>query len=468
MASEVKVKVGLESGALASGLTKVRAQFSEFRAGLNSSFGSLIAIGVIEQGLQRLVEKGSLITDLADRFGISTEALQRFGNVAEQDGSSLEGVAKALNKLTISRENAQRGLKETTDSFTSLGISLQQVKDSTPDQLFLLIADATKNASDQGTAYANVVKLMGRSAGDLFITLQRGSAEINQVGGSIGVLADETVRNLDQIGDELAVFKNRILVFGGALLTFFAKITGSIGESFGTALNTAERSIETLGKALKLASRGQFIEAGKSFFEGTKGNLDATLREVAQVRKSVGDAFKDVGKEAFGVGTGSGRKSNAPVARRSVPEDRETDAEKSKLEKLQNLREKLADIQRTAANEQLDAEAKINALIAQRAALLKSAAGEKDAEKKLEIEIKAAELGKEIFSDQKAFDASIDQKKNQAPSVAADSLARIGGGGRAAVTGADPLLREQKIQSEILKQIAKNTQAQDAIALKLK
>lgn len=468
MASEVKVKVGLESGAVATGLTKIKGQFAEFRSGLNSSLGGLLAFGAIEEGFRRLVEKGSRITDLADRFGVSTEALQRFGNVAEQDGANLESVAKAFNRLNVAREDALRGNKEATESFKAFGISAQEVASLSVEELFYKITDATTTAADRGTAYANVTKLMGRSAGELFATMERGTKAIREQGDALGVMSDETVRSLDKIGDELTGLKNRVFVFGGAFLTFFAKLAGAIGEVFGTALNTAERSVDTLGAALKLALGGHFIEAGKALASGVQDNLRATLKEAAEIRSGVANAFKDIGHEAFGLGSGSGKRVAEPAAKRVAAEERgPTAEEESRAKRIADLQERLAEIQRTSANDQLDTEARINALIQQRAALLQQAAGAKDAEKKLELQIKAAQIDKQIFDTQKSFEDRLDQKK-KAPSVAADSLARIGGGGGVSASGSDANLREQRAHTTLLKEIEKNTRATQAVELKLK
>lgn len=470
MASEIKVKVGLQGGAIGSGLTKIKAQFSEFRSHLNSSLGNLVAFGAIEEGLRRLIEKGSRISDLADRFGVSTEALQRFGNVAEQDGSSLEAVAKAFNRLTVAREDAQRGLKDSIDSFKGLGVSMEDIKNLSVEELFYKIGDAVANASDQSSAYANVTKLMGRSAGELIPTFQRGSAAIREEGQALGVLADETVRSLDKIGDELSALKNRLFVFGGAFITFFAKIGEAIGEGIGTTVNAVQRQIEVLGKAFDLSKQGHFIDAGRALASGLKENLRTTFHEEAEVLAAVKDAGADLLHEAFGVGAGS-RKIQAPEAKakRLAGEERDAtpDAE-ARVKRIAALREQLAELQRKAGNDQLDTEGKINALIEQRRELLKQAEAASDPEKKLKLQIDAANLAKEIFATQKQLDASL-EAKGRISSVAATSLRRIGGGtgGFEAGGGGNALLTEQKAHKEILKQIAANTKAKQEIALKM-
>src|SRR6266852_9916455 len=143
MASEVKGKVSLLSGAVQTGLTKVKAQFSEFRSELNSSFGNFLALGGILAGLGAVVRKGHEIQDVAERFGLSgSENLQRVTNVAQKQGATLEDVARAWNKREINRQKALDGNDEARKSFQDLGVSMQDVKRLSVEDLFNRIADA--------------------------------------------------------------------------------------------------------------------------------------------------------------------------------------------------------------------------------------------------------------------------------------------------------------------------------------
>ncbi len=467
MASEVKVKVSLLSGAVQTGLTKVKAQFSEFRSELNSSFGNFLALGGILAGLGAVVRKGHEIQDVAERFGLSgSENLQRVTNVAQKQGATLEDVARAWNKLEINRQKALDGNDEARKSFQDLGVSMQDVKRLSVEDLFNRIADATMGADDRGHAYAATVALMGRGAGVLYSTLEQGSKAIRGQGDAIGVMSDSAVENLDHVADTFLLVKNRALIFGGGVLIFFKGVAEAIGGAFGTAANVVERSISTMGAALKLAAHGHFIEAGKALASGTVDNARATLAELKALNKDTVTALKDSADTIGGRPTSAG--SHSRTTKRLLDTDIDpSNKEQTRLEKIATLRERLEEIQRKAGNEQLDTEEKILAMVKQRAALLKEAASTKDDEKKLELEIKAAEITQEIFATQKQFEETLDKGK-QAPNVSADQLQRIGGGGRAAVTGVDANLREQKAHTILLKQIAENTKAKQEIDLKMR
>ena len=444
--SEVKVKVSLQSG-IQTGLTKIRGQFAEFRSELNSSFGNLLAFGAIAAGFGKIIAKGDKIGDLSRRFDAPTKELQRMGNVAELNGASMEDVAKAWNKLAVNQQKAIQGNDEARKSFADLGISMHDVVNLSIDQLFYRVADATKATEDRGLAYASTVALMGRNAGQLFSTLELGSAAIKQQGDAFGVMSDEDVQKIKAISDELKTLTNRIMVWGSHLFGWVKQLGESIGAIFGTVVSHVSDSLAGIGNALKLAASGHFIEAGKSLGQLMKDNFHAVF---SLDKTSIFGELKDDLKEIWKSPTSPVALTDGKKVKDRTPDD--SNSELSRKERILKLQEQLAEIQRRAANDQLTAEQKINALIAQRAALLDKAAKEQDPERKLELEIKAADVLREVIAAQKSLDKQPDDVV-AAPKVVADQLQRIGGGGHAAVSGANENLREARVHTGMFKKM---------------
>lgn len=517
--SDVRVRVSLQSG-VATGLAKIKAQFSEFRRGINGELGNLLAFGSVTSGIERLIEKGSQLQDISERFNVPVEDLQRVANVAEQSGGSLEGVAKSWNKMVVSQEKAIQGNVEARESFERLGIPVEEIAGMQPDQLFYRIANAVKDAKDRTEAYAAVYNLLGKSSGELFTTLALGSEEIKKQGDAMGVMGAKSVANLDRIDDAFKKLKNNLFVVVGSALTYVQKFGESLGVLAGVTVNNFERIFHVLGQGggiIKSLLTGNFGEAKK-----LAGEL---AHDVAQDFKN-GFGGVDVWKGLKDVWTD---KLGQPVevkAKGTIPEIEDTDAEKSKADKLEELQARLDEMKRKSVADQLEGEAKINELISQRKALLSQAAKEADPEKKLKLEIDAAEVGKsidvakkqrlkeietaqdalekatsqtkfaslktdderraflleEIDRIQKLIEAEkdaaeklrlqtdqqadlqklneLDKKSGQAPTIAANQLRRIGGqeeGGFAVGVGGDRLLTEQKQHRELLKKIVENT-----------
>lgn len=463
MSSEVKVKVSLLGGGIETGLAKIKQQFGKLRQDLSHELGSFLALGGIIHGLESIIEKASKIANISKRFQAPPKELQRFANAA-RDVAELEDVARVMNKLAVNQQKAIAGNDEMRKSFEKLGIPMSEVVNMSLDQLLYRVADATATAEDRGKAYAAVVALGGRNAGILYSTLEKGSAVIKQQGDDMGVMADKTLEALHKVHVNMEKLKQTLFIYGGGIIMFFSKVVESIGALIGETAN----EIELLFNLFKQATvaNGKFINGilhGKLDLD-TRGVMNA----IDDIKRNAG-ALKAVLKPIWA--DEEHHEEGKPKAVRDVdPSEGDT----SKADKLIELRERLAEIQRKASNDELTIQQKINALVAQRAALLKEAAGTKDEQKKLELEVDAANVANEITAaikertryiqqakDEEDRQAEEDEKKaGQAPKIAANSLRRIGGqqtGGFAVGGGEDKLLREQVTHRRLLETIARNT-----------
>ena len=106
-------------------------------------------------------------------------------------------------------------------------------------------------------------------------------------------------------------------------------------------------------------------------------------------------------------------------------EEKAARSRKQSEEKTASLREKLATLEHQAALDALDDNARINELVAERAALLKQASdanAERKPERELEAKIRAAEIDKEILAAREKADQEaarrMDQQQKQAEQIA--------------------------------------------------
>jgi hypothetical protein len=135
--------------------------------------GALSASAITSE-VSKAIDLADRLQDVSEKLGVSAVRLQAIGNVAETSGSSLSGLSDALNFLIKSSQSASTGNKDLEATFARLGITIDDIRSSSPDEIFLKIADAVKNSTDRNRTYADVLKVMGRSAGDLVSTLSQG------------------------------------------------------------------------------------------------------------------------------------------------------------------------------------------------------------------------------------------------------------------------------------------------------
>jgi hypothetical protein len=253
MSDNLTIKVGLKASPVATGLAALRGQLGGFKTAAVDSFKSMVspvtlvaaATAGVGFAFDAMIAKAGKLTDMSAKFGITGESLQRIGNAASLNGVELEAVGGTLNKIVLSIEKVRKGDEKAAESLDDLGISTAEFIDLEPDQAFLRIADAVKTAEDRGRAYAAVIQLAGRSSGDLFSTLEMGSAEIRRVSEEMGILSEANRATLDDVGDSLDSLKNKFLVFGaetlGNMFRFFDRLearmdifTAKLGRAMGT------------------------------------------------------------------------------------------------------------------------------------------------------------------------------------------------------------------------------------------
>jgi hypothetical protein len=412
--SEVKVNVSLRS-TVATGLAEIKGQFKSFGQSVSSSFGAAFAgtfaIGSLVAGLKSIVDYSARIQDLSTRFGVSTDAIQHFGNVAERNGSSLEALTMGFNKLEKARsEVLQKGDKGMSAAFERLGISIKDLQSLHPEELMMKLGASSLDAAD-------TVKILGKNALELRPTLAGIADGTVEMGDAISAIDIQKLKDADTEWKKLF---ETLRIKGAEVLVSVRDSFKEVGNAISDAASKFRNFITSgaLGAKARVGAHG---EPGGGWIgtEGSVGNV------------GVG-ATKASSKRDFGQEEGDPKKDEA------------------RADRLATLRAQLAELQRKASNEQLGTEEKINALIGQRAALLKEAGGEKDEEKQLSLLIDAQRISDEITRAQ--------EHRSGPPKVIADSLARIGGGGRVSATsGGDAHLHEAQKHTGFLKQIAENT-----------
>lgn len=512
MSSEVKVKVSLLTGSIATGLAKVKSQFSKMRGDLNHELGTFLAFGGILAGLESMIEKASKIANISKRFAAPPKELQRVANAAK-DVAELEDVARVWNKLAVNQQKAIAGNEEMRKSFANLGIPMEEVVKMPIEELFYRVADATATTTDRSKAYAAVVALGGRNAGILYSTLEKGSGKIKAQGDEMGVMADNTIEKLHAVHVSMERLKQTIFVYGGAIISFFANVAESMGAIAGTIVNRFEIVGSGIGKTMAMLKALMTGKIAGFDWSGYKRDMRALAGDIKKEGEGVHKQFQEMW--------------NPKPEKHEKATDRDlepTKGEETAAEHLLDLKAKLAELERKAANDQLDTQQKINALIEQRAQLLKEANATKDEEKKLNLQIDAEHINQEIITAQKAASKELESaqdrldkarhdraydslktdddrrefllkeieklnksiaaekdpvekvklqtdreddlkkltalKDDKAPTIAANSLRRIGGQqtGGFAVSGIDDkLLREQTRHGKLLEEIAKNT-----------
>ncbi|MEQ1861890.1 MAG: hypothetical protein ABMA13_18380 [Chthoniobacteraceae bacterium] len=226
------VTLGLKNAQFKSGLDEARGKVRQFKSEVSAGGGMMAGIGRqlaaigIAAKVKEVIDYGDKIADLGQRFGVNVESLQKWGQVAETNGASLDEMAGGMNKLIIAQDKAIAGDAELQRHFASLGVSVDELKSMSPDELMKKIGGSAMNASD-------MVAVMGKSALALVPALQAvadGSAEFGEV------MDAKTIAMLGKASDEIKTLTNNLKVGLGTALVFVADKLKVLAAAFGAML----------------------------------------------------------------------------------------------------------------------------------------------------------------------------------------------------------------------------------------
>ena len=125
-------------------------------------------------------EQGSKIADLAGRYQVGTQMLQVYGSMVADTGGTIEDAAAALGKLKKNMNEAMHGGKEQAAAFAGIGISLEQLKKMSPEQVLEKMSDAFKGSEKDMAKQAVLLELMGKNGTVFMETLNKGADAARQ------------------------------------------------------------------------------------------------------------------------------------------------------------------------------------------------------------------------------------------------------------------------------------------------
>ncbi|KWO21409.1 phage tail length tape measure family protein [Burkholderia ubonensis] len=141
-----------------------------------------LASAVTYKAAEAMADYGEAVHKTAQVTGVSTDAIQQWVFSAHAAGVNAKETVEAFSKLADVQNRAVHGNKMAADAFAALGISLNALRSSSPNDLLAKIADAFHNSADGAGKAAVANELFGASGANLIPLLDRGSAGLAQLG----------------------------------------------------------------------------------------------------------------------------------------------------------------------------------------------------------------------------------------------------------------------------------------------
>jgi|KBSSwiStaDraftv2_1062776.scaffolds.fasta_scaffold00424_8 hypothetical protein len=239
---------------------------SKLTGALTSRLGGFLSGGALAFSAKSVIDYASQFNDSASKLGVGVEFLQEAAFAAKQTGATMGDVEMALKRMQVSTIEALSGKpgNEAQTAFERLGVSLEDLRTKSVEDVFRKIAEHVQRAGQSGRTLTDMLQLMGRSADSLLPAFVQGFSDLAKEAYRLGLVLDDiTLKKLDAMGDKLDVIslKWKILI---ANLTIGAdNISGFFEKAF---MNVAAAAAKF--QALRLGFKPEMAEAiGQSILD---------------------------------------------------------------------------------------------------------------------------------------------------------------------------------------------------------
>ena len=326
-AGQAYVEIATKQGSFDKGMAQVQAAMSRLK-GVATTMGTGIAKGfagaqgalsgfsskvlnlptaiagsVAVTGLVALAkgfaDAGSAVDDMAQRTGMSAEAVSSLGYAAKLSGTDIGTLEKGVRKMQMGIADAAAGVPGAVDKFAALGLRVEDLAKMSPDQQFLAIADKLSMIQDPALKSAAAVEYFGKAGADLVPMLSGGSEEIRRLqqdAADLGqTMSGEDAAAAAKLGD---VFDRLLGVIGGLqtrIGSALAPLLTTVGEKIISVASTVSNWIannqELIITIAKWTAVGAGLLAGLVALGGAAAVLSVAMIGISAIGGAIATVF---------------------------------------------------------------------------------------------------------------------------------------------------------------------------------
>lgn len=208
-----KVKGGLKGVTSEAGGAGAKdlSNFDQALGGVNSALGrmalklgvagvALKAVDLVKDWTVAALEQADAVSNLAQRYRLSTDAVQEFQFIAKETGVEFGTIANSARNL--SRFVAE-GNDSAAAALNKLGLSFADLKGLSPDEMFYKVSARLADVADEGTQTSIAMDLFGKAGQDALGAINQGLDELQDKAPKAHQAAIDA---LDNLGDEWSRF----------------------------------------------------------------------------------------------------------------------------------------------------------------------------------------------------------------------------------------------------------------------
>ena len=200
----IRSRLELDTSRFRSGMDAARGSVDDLRRvadrGLN--IGRMIGGAAVVATLRSIAREMDEIVTKARQLGITGEAMQRLSHVADQSGTNVEVLSRALTRVSAELNSATAAGERTTAALSALGVDRTAFQVADAEAKLHLLADAFTSMEDRGAASAAVVDLFGQRAAEMIRLLDEGADALRRTGGEVSIVSEADLARIKAANDQ--------------------------------------------------------------------------------------------------------------------------------------------------------------------------------------------------------------------------------------------------------------------------
>ncbi len=227
-------------------------------------------------------DMGDSLNDMADRTGITTEALSELGHAANLSGIDLDTLEAAIARMQASLSKVDEEAEFAGPAFEKLGLAFADLEAMDPEQQFLTIADAISKIEDPTKKAGLAMQVFGKTGKQLlplFADGAEGIAEMREEAKQLGLsFSTDAAKGAAKLDDGMVKLKS---VLGAIVVTIGSALAPLLTDLLEHLKNGAANVREFLAenKALVLIVAG--VSAGLLGFGGVMITVGLGIKAIA-------------------------------------------------------------------------------------------------------------------------------------------------------------------------------------------
>lgn len=226
------VRMGLDASSFEAGAKRAEstmAGVSNFaKTRLGPVLSGAFSVATVSKLMHDTVEYGDRIGDLADKFSLTNEEVQKLDIVAKKTGTEVEAMGQMFLRVGEYRKRAGEGDKDAVEMLSKMGVSLSDIQSRSlsnkdiAEKISGWYDKTSKTAKDQ----ADLAEVAGVKSEKLLSVL----SQIHSL-GPVKLISDEDIKAISEFKDAMDESKRNLMVAAAPVAGFWGRVLGRANEN---------------------------------------------------------------------------------------------------------------------------------------------------------------------------------------------------------------------------------------------